>query len=243
MLPDVRQQRLDRLFQTATAVEVCDRVLNVEQRTVERRTLVRFSEPAELAQLACWLRLQHRGNPSQTFSLGEIELVCEPSGQQMTLQRDFFGLTLRADGLWRYDAPLADGAGLSRYLKQQGCPVPWDDHLVSEPFPFLPELADWELAPVPSPDGVSWSLEHLRQRFPDDVELAEQLLVWSAPNSALWDRYPGIREHMRKLLRRLPVQALVKALGNPDTQAGARVLADEWGDMPNGVRRWIKRSS
>ena len=240
MRPDVRQQQLDQLFQTTTTVELADWVLNDEKRTLEPRVLLRFSVPEELEYLARLLRIQPRGNPSCTSSLGDCRLVFSPSDEHLTVQHGRYGLTLRAEQLWRYDAPLADGLGLVQYLQARGVEVLDYQTVQTGCYPVDPDLLDWESPPDPPKDSVLYSLEHLEQTISDPVELAESLLIWCAPASEVWDRYPGSRPHMRKMLQRLPLQVLLRALENPRTLGGAKALAEDWPEMPAKLRQRIR---
>ena len=71
------------------------------------------------------------------------------------------------------------------------------------------------------------------------MELAESLLIWSAPGSEVWDRYPGSRAHMREMLQQLPPKVLDRALNNPKTLNGDQALAEGWSEMPAKLRRRI----
>ncbi len=239
MCPDIRQQQLDRLFQSSIAVELADWMLNEPKRTLEPRVLLRLSEPDELQQFAGFLRIAPRGNPSHTFGPGDYLLVFLPSGKQLELKHALEGVTLRAELLWRYDAPLADGPGLIHYLQLRNVNLPGYETVRSEPFPVDPDLLDWESPPDPPVDVVLHSLEHLKKTIPDPVELAESLLIWSAPGSEVWDRYPGSRAHIREMLQRLPPKVLDRALKNPKTLNGAQALAEGWSEMPAKLRRRI----
>lgn len=232
MLLDVRQQKLDRLFETSTGVDLCTYVVNEARRVIEPQVAVRLSDPEQLRALAHFLRIQHRGNPSIGFSLGDYPLIFTPSNSLLTIQMGQFGLTLRAEGLWRYDAPLEDGPGLAAFLQKLGYPHIRDGGLPGQTFPEDPDLADWELPPPPPVDSVKHSLEHLQRAFQGPVEMAESLLIWCASEEGLRERYLGGREYLLKMLRRLPPPVLLQAMQNPMTGEGARFLREVWPETP-----------
>lgn len=189
---------------------------------------VRFPETRSIRKA---LRLDPIKGSPRCLCLGSIAIELWKGETHLTTMALHHNRTLRLSGLWPLDAVLRDGTGLARWLSEHGHPEELNEHLdhlrscqESEEDARIffreapPRLRDLARTSVP--------LSSLQARYPNSIELCQDLLRWFGCARRCWKTALPLHEckvvdSVKALGVETIVQATLQSAGDRQVLRGA----------------------